>query len=163
MRSRLARTLALLALPAMAAGCLDATRPVGTPIDCRTLATSLDASAATLTTTPSGLRYRDEVVGTGATITKGQVVVMHYSACLTDGTQFDQNLDVDQPVAFTVGAGALIPGFEEGVQGMNVGGRRQLVIPPNLAYGSTGVPGYVPPNATVVFTVIPILAQVPTQ
>lgn len=163
MRSRLARTLALLALPAMAAGCLDATRPTGTPIDCSTLATSLAASAPTLTTTASGLQYRDEVVGTGATITTGQVVVMHYSACLTDGTVFAQNLDVDTPVAFTLGAGTLIPGFEEGVLGMNVGGRRQLVVPPNLAYGAAGVPGIVPPNATVVFTVIPLVAQSPTQ
>ena len=162
MRSRLARTLALLALPALA-GCLDATRPTGTPIDCSTLATTLDASAPTLTTTASGLRYRDEVVGTGTTITTGQVVVMHYSACLTDGTQFDQNLDVDTPVAFTVGSGTLIPGFEEGVLRMNVGGTRQLVVPPNLAYGATGVPGIVPPNATVVYTVMPLLAQTPTQ
>lgn len=163
MRSRFVRTFAGLALSATAAGCLDATRPVGTPIDCSTLATSLDASAPTLTSTPSGLRYRDQVVGTGATITNGQIVVIHYSGCLTDGTQFDQNLDTDSPAVVQLGTTNLIPGFQEGLIGMNVGGRRQLVIPPELAYGSAGVPGYVPPNATVVFTVIALYSQAPTQ
>lgn len=126
---------------------------VGVPLNCSSLASALEANASTLTTTSSGLRYRDEVVGTGATVATGQRVSVRYAGCLTNGSRFDSN-EAPQPLLeFRVGTGAVIRGFDEGVVGMKVGGRRQLVIPPNLAYGSTGAGGVIPPNATLVFTI----------
>lgn len=153
------RLLAFIALPLALAGCTDTpTRPVGTPIDCSTLATSL-ATTTDLTTTASGLRYRDQVVGTGLAAAAGNLVALHYAGCLTSGAVFDQNLDVDQALVFQVGAGGIIAGFDEGVRGMKVGGTRQLVIPPSLGYGSTAVTAsdgrvIIPANSTIVFTVV---------
>ncbi len=154
MRIRVQFTLAALSLLGLGA-CRDATAPrAGTPIDCSALATSLTASAPSLTTTASGLKFRDVSVGTGSVIAAGQQVSLHYAGCLTTGAVFDQNLDIDPPFAFTVGTVPLqvIRGFDEGVRGMRVGGRRQLVIPPALGYGASGS-GPIPPNATIVFTI----------
>ena len=105
-----------------------------------------------MTTTPSGLQYRDDVVGTGAEAKAGHHVVVHYTGTLTDGKKFDSSRDRDQPFHFALGAGSVIRGWDEGVAGMKVGGRRTLVIPAELGYGSRGV-GPIPANSTLVFDV----------
>jgi peptidylprolyl isomerase len=161
---RPSRLLVLLS-PLAFTACLSGTETVsgannGTPIDCATLATDLTGQAATLTTTASGLQYRDQLVGTGATVNKGQQVAVHYSGCLTTGVKFDENNNADAALLFTAGTTPpqVIKGFDEGVIGMKVGGRRQLVIPDSLAYGSAGN-GAIPPNATLVFTVDLVATQ----
>lgn len=149
----------LFLLPALSAvACLNTTAPQAIPIDCGTLATSVAASEPTLTTTASGLKYRDVTVGTGTAVATGNLIFFHYSGCLVpSGTKFDENTNVHQAAALQVGTQA-IPGFTEGVIGMKAGGRRQLVIPPNLAYGAQGAKDVngnviVPPNSTIVFTI----------
>jgi len=104
-------------------------------------------------TTASGLRYYDLAVGDGPIVQNGMQVTVHYSGWLTDGSQFDSSLDRGEPFSFVIGRGQLIPGWEEGVLGMRVGGRRQLVIPPDLGYGSQGAGGVIPPDATLIFEV----------
>lgn len=104
-------------------------------------------------TTASGLQYEDLVVGDGATAVVGDTVSVHYTGWLEDGTQFDSSVDRNQPFEFTLGAGDVIPGWDEGVAGMNVGGTRKLTIPPDLAYGATGSSGVIPANATLTFEV----------
>ncbi|HVZ89568.1 MAG TPA: FKBP-type peptidyl-prolyl cis-trans isomerase [Polyangia bacterium] len=97
----------------------------------------------------------DEVkVGEGATATKGKTVSVHYTGRLTDGTKFDSSYDRGQPIDFPLGAGVVIKGWDQGIDGMKVGGKRKLTIPPDLAYGARGTPGGpIPPNATLVFDV----------
>lgn len=104
-------------------------------------------------TTASGLQYEDIVEGTGATPTPGSQVTVHYTGTLTDGTKFDSSRDRGQPFVFPIGVGRVIKGWDEGVMTMKVGGRRTLTIPANLAYGSRGAGGVIPPNATLVFDV----------
>ena len=105
------------------------------------------------TTTDSGLKYFDLVEGSGASPAEGQVVVAHYTGWLEDGVKFDSSLDRGQPFEFVIGAGQVIPGWDEGIASMKVGGQRQLVIPANLAYGESGAGGVIPPNATLIFEV----------
>jgi peptidylprolyl isomerase len=104
------------------------------------------------TTTASGLKYYDLVEGTGDVATAGQTILVHYTGWLEDGTQFDSSLESGQPFTFALGTGGVIAGWDEGVAGMKVGGKRQLVIPGNLGYGETGS-GVIPPNATLIFEV----------
>lgn len=113
---------------------------------------SSENSEANVTTTDSGLQYVDLVEGTGATPRSGQTVQVHYTGTLEDGTQFDSSRDSGRPFSFRLGAGQVIRGWDEGIATMRVGGRRQLIIPPNLGYGSRGV-GPIPPNSTLVFDV----------
>ncbi|MFH1454417.1 MAG: FKBP-type peptidyl-prolyl cis-trans isomerase [Armatimonadota bacterium] len=104
-------------------------------------------------TTPSGLKYIDIVEGTGEMPEKGDKVVVHYTGWLTDGTKFDSSVDRDQPFAFNIGAGRVIKGWDEGVATMKVGGKRKLIIPPDLGYGSRGAGEVIPPDATLIFEV----------
>ena len=105
--------------------------------------------------TSDGLRYTDLVVGIGPVAKAGQHVRVHYVGTLTNGTKFDSSRDRNQPFDFDLGAHKVIKGWDEGVAGMRVGGRRKLVIPPQLGYGAAGTPGGpIPPNATLVFDVV---------
>jgi FKBP-type peptidyl-prolyl cis-trans isomerase len=107
----------------------------------------------TTTTTESGLTIIDLIDGEGETCAAGQAVTVHYTGWLQNGTKFDSSHDRDEPFEFDLGAGRVIPGWDEGVLGMKVGGKRKLTIPPKLAYGSKGAGGVIPPNATLVFEV----------
>ncbi len=104
------------------------------------------------TKTPSGLQYWDIKVGTGAEARSGQKVKVHYTGWLTSGKRFDSSVG-GAPFPFRIGGGDVIKGWDEGVVGMKVGGKRQLRIPPDLAYGAKGYPGVIPPNATLIFDV----------
>jgi FKBP-type peptidyl-prolyl cis-trans isomerase FkpA len=104
-------------------------------------------------TTASGLVIEDLEVGQGATAEKGTRVSVHYTGWLTDGRKFDSSKDRNDPFVFPLGAGHVIRGWDEGVQGMQEGGRRKLTIPPELGYGARGAGGVIPPNATLVFEV----------
>ena len=106
-----------------------------------------------IVTTPSGLQFEEVRVGGGAKARSGQDVVVHYTGWLTDGRKFDSSRDRNQPFAFGLGAGQVIAGWDEGVEGMQVGGLRRLTIPPRLGYGEFGAGGVIPPNATLVFEV----------
>ncbi|HUP02140.1 MAG TPA: FKBP-type peptidyl-prolyl cis-trans isomerase [Gemmatimonadota bacterium] len=103
--------------------------------------------------TPTGLRYEDVTIGSGETASPGQTVSVHYTGWLPDGTPFDSSRERGEPFEFVLGEGRVIAGWDEGVAGMQVGGTRRLVIPPDLAYGEAGAPGAIPPNATLVFDV----------
>lgn len=113
--------------------------------------------AANLVTSPSGLKYKDDKVGTGATATPGKIVVVDYTGWLDNkgvkGTKFDSSLDRNQKFNFSLGAHQVIPGWDEGVAGMKVGGKRTLYIPAKLGYGSRGAGGAIPPNADLIFEV----------
>lgn len=105
------------------------------------------------TTTASGLKYVDEVEGTGASPTSGREVSVHYTGTLTNGTKFDSSHDKGQPYTFRIGTAAVIKGWDEGILSMKIGGKRKLMIPPNLAYGAAGRLPKIPPNSTLLFDV----------
>lgn len=104
------------------------------------------------TKTSSGLQYWDIKVGTGQEAKNGDHVNVHYTGWLTSGKKFDSSVG-GRPFDFRIGSGDVIKGWDEGVTGMKVGGRRQLRIPPDLAYGAKGYPGAIPPNATLIFDI----------
>ena len=109
------------------------------------------------TTTASGLQYEDPPVGEGAEAAKGQQVTVHYTGWLytngEQGAKFDSSRDRNDPFVFGLGAGMVIKGWDEGVQGMKIGGQRTLIIPAQLGYGARGAGGVIPPNATLKFDV----------
>lgn len=104
-------------------------------------------------TTASGLQYEDIRIGSGAIAAAGNLVSVHYTGWLIDGQKFDSSKDRDEPFDFNLGAGQVIKGWDEGVQGMQVGGVRKMTIPPALGYGARGAGGVIPPNATLIFEV----------
>ncbi|MBX9804718.1 MAG: FKBP-type peptidyl-prolyl cis-trans isomerase [Alphaproteobacteria bacterium] len=104
-------------------------------------------------TTASGLQYIDEIIGDGETPQKGQKVSVHYRGTLQDGTPFDNSYDRGEPIQFMVGVGQVIPGFDEGLETMAVGGKRRLLIPSALGYGARGAGAAIPPNADLIFDI----------
>ena len=121
------------------------------------VADALAQAAGKFTTTASGLKFEDSKVGTGAMPAKGQTCVMHYTGWLYEngvkGKKFDSSLDRNQPFEFPIGQRKVIAGWDEGVATMKVGGKRTLIIPPELGYGARGAGGAIPPNATLIFDV----------
>jgi peptidylprolyl isomerase len=133
---------------------LERTAPQPTSTERLTAMTNSDYIASSdYVTTPSGLKYRDITEGTGESPKNGQTVKVHYTGTLQDGTKFDSSRDRGQPFEFPIGLGRVIKGWDEGVLTMKIGGRRELVIPPDLGYGSRGAGGVIPPNATLIFDV----------
>lgn len=136
---------------ALKAGLVALALAVGTP----TITSAQDAG--TTVTTPSGLKIIDTQAGTGAAPKTGQICVMHYTGWLYEngakGKKFDSSVDRGEPFEFPIGAGHVIAGWDEGVATMKVGGKRTLIIPPQLGYGARGAGGVIPPNATLVFDV----------
>lgn len=116
-------------------------------------ANSTENNMEDVVTTDSGLQYVDIVEGVGATPNTGDTVVVHYTGTLENGNKFDSSRDRGQPFSFKVGVGQVIKGWDEGVGSMKVGGRRKLIIPPDLGYGARGAGGVIPPNATLIFDV----------
>jgi FKBP-type peptidyl-prolyl cis-trans isomerase len=111
------------------------------------------ATQSRVVATASGLQSEDLVVGAGPIAKVGDMLSVHYTGWLTDGTKFDSSYDRDEPFEFTLGAGVVIPGWDEGLVGMRVGSKRRLTIPSDLAYGASGAGGVIPPNATLIFEV----------
>jgi len=144
--------IAILALAATAAAAQSGTTKKASPAARPNTKAPTKVTGAP-TKTPSGLEYWDIKVGTGPIAQKGQKVKVHYTGWLTSGKKFDSSVDAGKPFPFTLGAGEVIKGWDEGVAGMKVGGKRQLRIPPQLAYGERGFPGAIPPNSTLIFDV----------
>ena len=111
------------------------------------------AGKEALVKTSSGLQYADLVVGEGREAHAGETATVHYTGTLVDGTKFDSSKDRNQPFSFQLGAGRVIKGWDEGVEGMKIGGTRKLVIPSQLGYGARGAGSAIPPNATLIFIV----------
>lgn len=140
------------AAPADTAAAVDTTTASSAPAP--PVSKEAEVNDPELTTTSSGLKYRDLTVGTGDEAGKGDTAVVHYTGWLVDGTKFDSSVDRGEPFRFPVGAARVIKGWDEGVAGMREGGKRRLVIPPDLGYGPGGTPdGTIPPNATLLFDV----------
>ncbi len=123
----------------------------------KTQKTTKDKQTMTVTTeeiitTPSGLKYIERNVGTGDVATKGKTIAVHYTGTLEDGTKFDSSIDRGQPIDFKLGIGQVIKGWDEGLDGVKVGGKRKLIIPAELGYGSRPA-GRIPANSTLIFEV----------
>ncbi len=159
--SKLLKSLVVVSLLMMVialAGC--GTPAAETPAPETPAATEQPAAEAPAAETPAPtaedvteLQVEDLVEGTGAAAKSGDNVTVHYTGWLTDGTKFDSSVDSGQPFQFPLGAGRVIAGWDQGVEGMKVGGKRKLTIPPSLGYGEQGAGGVIPPNATLVFEV----------
>ena len=147
------RVLRRFALSALAFATVAAAAAMGAP----TAHAQAPAPAPKTITTPTGLKYTDTKVGTGAMPKPGQTCIMHYTGWLyqdgVKGKKFDSSVDRGQPFQFIIGAAQVIGGWDEGVASMKVGGKRTLIIPPDLGYGSHGAGGVIPPNATLIFDV----------
>ena len=151
LRGRAAALASLLVLSVFAAAC-GSTEPGSIPIEQTKFADTLHVDLARSTKLVSGMYVRDSVVGTGAVAAAGITVGVRYVGYLANGSIFDQNPAPKSLFTFKLGSGAVIPGFDIGIQGMKVGGRRQLIIPPELGYGASGA-GSIPPYAVLVFVV----------
>ena len=154
MRFRLLTTLCTLAL---SASCGD-NSPTAVPIEQTNFASSLGVDLASSSKLPSGLYYRDITPGAGATLAAGQTVGMRYTGSFANGDVFDSNPSPKPVFSFRLGAGQVIKGWDQGLPGMKVGGRRQLIIPPELAYGPNDY-GPIPGNSVLVFVVDALSAQ----
>lgn len=144
---KIASTLAIVTLAA-AIGCTKKNETTTT-----TTQDGAPAAQGQAVTSVTELKKEDTKVGTGAEAVTGKTVSVHYTGFLTDGKKFDSSVDRGQPFTFQLGAGQVIPGWDQGVQGMKVGGKRKLTIPSALAYGEQGAGNVIPPNATLVFDV----------
>ena len=126
-------------------------------LSCAVIGGFVAAAPSDVTTTPSGLKYKDEKVGQGEEAAKGKKVSVHYTGWLDEkgekGKKFDSSLDRGQPFEFMLGAGMVIKGWDEGVAGMKIGGKRTLMIPAKLGYGERGAGAAIPPNANLIFDV----------
>jgi FKBP-type peptidyl-prolyl cis-trans isomerase len=132
--------------------------PTLRPIESIPFASSLDVNLSRMTKTATGLYYRDIEAGTGNIVHAKMDVKVHYTGWLTNGVKFDSNGEDEQPLTVPIGRGRAIKGWDEGLEGMRVGGRRQLVIPPELAYGSNRS-GLIPPDAVLVFDIHVVSAK----
>lgn len=151
MKKTLLAGLLMMAMPLHAQAACDCAKTNESVCDCKGDCKCVKEGSMT---TSSGLSYQDIKKGEGATPQKGQTVVVHYTGWLQENNQkFDSSLDRNEPFRFHIGNGEVIPGWDEGVSTMKVGGKRRLIIPADLAYGTRGVPGAIPPHATLVFEV----------
>lgn len=150
-RPRLVALVALVILAMTAAAC-GSTEPQSVPIEQTKFADTTHVDLARSTKLASGMYVRDTVIGTGAVVSSGQTVSVRYVGFLANGSIFDQNPAPKALFTFKLGGAQVIPGFDIGIQGMKVGGKRQLIIPPELGYGSSGA-GSIPPYAVLVFFV----------
>jgi peptidylprolyl isomerase len=150
--------LALLCCAAAACSDTSTTPPAAVPIEQTTFAPSLGVNLAQSTKLSSGMYYRDITVGTGTTLAAGKTVAVHYVGAFANGQVFDSNQAPSTPYSFTLGVREVISGWDQGLVGMKVGGRRQLVIPPELSYGPNNYRG-IPGNSVLVFTVDAVSAQ----
>jgi FKBP-type peptidyl-prolyl cis-trans isomerase FkpA len=144
------RFLVLLSVGALACG---GSGDAGKTPEGAGFSASLGVDTTAMTKTPSGLRYQDVTQGEGTEATPDHTLSVHYTGWLPNGEKFDSSRDRNEPFSFTLGAGQVIAGWDEGVAGMKVGGRRKLVIPSDLGYGTAGAPPDIPPGATLVFDV----------
>ena len=151
------KTLALCTAGLLLAGCAGpkaVTQAAPTPTPSAQAAAATAPAATPVPDAPLGtLKVTDQVLGSGSEAVSGKRVTVNYEGRLITGRKFDSSYDRGQPFSFVLGAGQVIPGWEQGILGMKVGGKRELVIPPHLGYGATGAGGVIPPNATLVFDV----------
>ena len=146
-------TLATAATIILAAGCTKKSEQPSQPeSNTATTQTATGTQANTQSATEPKVQIVDTVVGKGTEATTGKTVTVHYTGTLTDGTKFDSSVDRKEPFTFTLGAGQVIKGWDQGIVGMKVGGKRKLTIPPELAYGNNAV-GAIPANSTLIFDV----------
>jgi peptidylprolyl isomerase len=154
-----ARTIVAISALALTSACLggESVAPERS-IEETTFASALGVNLAASTKTANGVYYRDIVVGTGAVVASGQNISIRYTGWLSNGVQFDTNLPASNPLTFKLGAGDVIDGFDEGLAGVRVGGRRQIIVPPSLGYGPYDY-GPIPGNSILVFNVEVVGAQ----
>lgn len=151
------RMAVALAATLMLAGCAGSKGPAATGDPAAAPAPATDAAAAApkpkIHKLPSGLVYEDLVVGNGTMADPGLTVSVHYTGWLTNGNKFDSSFDRGRPYTFVLGTGAVIAGWDQGIKGMRLGGKRKLTIPPDMGYGAAGNGERIPPNSTLVFEV----------
>lgn len=150
--------IAMLVITTACASAGGGAAPATRPMESIPFASTLDVNLARMTKTTTGLYFRDIEVGTGPVIRGKEDVKVHYTGWLSNGVKFDSNASEDQPLTVPLGRGRTIKGWDEGLQGMRVGGRRQLVIPPELGYGSSRS-GVIPPDAVLVFDIRVVSAK----